>query len=151
MPVTNKIQNKLNKLQVTKIDTPFQKHDSFKIEQYKEVDILPMQAKAIQMIALGYDMEEASKKTRIKQTELEHLITTEVGISFMEKTLVAISSDCPVEKRDLILELLGRLHTATDRNCVAIISQISKMMDFEQKEHQNIAFVFVDDPWRNQS
>jgi len=113
----------------------------------KQVLITPEIGRCIDMILLGKDIVQISDNTGIPVVRLENAINSPEGREYIQKASNLLASEIPVEKRKLILELYRRLHEASNKDAIAIVAQISKMLDFEEKNDASITIVFAEDPF----
>lgn len=116
-------------------------------ELFKPKEITPLVARAIDMHILGRTLEDACTRCHLEKEHVERIINSPRGVEYIERALVALEGDIPVNKKQLIMELYTRLHGANNRDAVSIVSQISKMCEFEENEKTQIAIVFNEDPW----
>jgi hypothetical protein len=105
-------------------------------------------ARALDMLLIGYTSDQCADVAQMDEEKFLHLVESKVGVEYLNHSMEVLNSQLPVERKKLIMELYSRLHKARDRDAVAIIQQISKMLEYENQD-TNVAIQinFAQDDW----
>jgi hypothetical protein len=112
-------------------------------------DVTVLQARALDAYNLGYGDDDCIKICGLKKTEWINLKHSKKGVEYIRLSNNILNSSIMVEKRRLIEELYSRLPSANNKDAIAIVAQLSKMMEYEKEEaNSGLTVVFTNDPWK---